>query len=75
MQLDLATFLEGQKKIREVTDVLKNSIDEINEKYELQAKEIFNFLDNSQKKHASEITEIAKIIDSIKAQNANLNKP
>jgi len=65
MQIDFNSIIDGQNKLKELGDMLKKSIDEIQMKYENNMVEIIKVMDDNQKRHATAIGEVHRTIESI----------
>jgi hypothetical protein len=65
MKIDFNTIVEDHKKLSQVNEALKESIDAIQKKFDTNMIEIIKVLDDNQKRHATAISEIAKVVESI----------
>lgn len=65
MQIDFNTIIEDHKKLTQVSETLKSAIDDIQKKFDANMIEIVKVLDQNQKRHATAISEIAKVVEGI----------
>jgi len=64
-EVNFNVIIETQTKLKEITDMLKKSIDEIQARYDNNMLEIVKVMDDNQKRHASAMNEVNKTIESI----------